>query len=211
MKKKLVAAFASAMLAGLVVTPAHANPSKGPLAGELLVECSINLDRFPQPVKTTNSSNCNGLVSGNLVGLQSNAPGGYVYATAPDSPVSITAQYTEPCVEGLLGFSNGVGTVTGITIINITKGASVFIGTGTLTVPYSWTRVGATAVITTGKLNPIVDPKKGTQTTLTWATGSASDAIGGWGTGVFIPLAVPDLNCPGTPLTAQIIADIQMV
>jgi hypothetical protein len=207
MKRKLVVGFVAAMLAGLLVTPAHANPSKGPLASAALVECQIALDHFPQPVKTTNSSNCNGVSAGVFAGLRSSAPGGPVAGIAAASPTSITAQYTEPCVEGALGFSNGVGTVSGLIVEGVNKGLTLDGGTGTASIPYSWTRAGAVAVITTGKLNPVVDAKKGSQSTLTWTGGgTASDAVGGLGLGVLIPTDVPSTLCPGTPLVVQIVS-----
>src|SRR5260221_2558734 len=208
MKRKLVIGFGACLVVGMGVTPAHANPSKGPLATAAVVECSINLVHFPNPVKTNNGgANCDGLSNGVFGGLQANAPGGAVAGVAAASPTSISANYTEPCVQGALGFSNGIGNVGGLTVVNVTKGSSTFIGTGAASLPYSWTRVGAIAVITTGKLNPAVDAKSGAQSQLTWATGFAVDAVGGLGLGVLIPLGVPDeVNCPGSPLTVQIVA-----
>jgi hypothetical protein len=182
------------------------------MATELFMECSASIVS-PMPVKITNPTNCIGLTSASFVGRIANSPGGVVYAVAAASPTAITLQYTEPCLFGALGFYNGLMTVTGISVVAVTKGGSIFTGSGVLRAPYTWTRVGAFLLITTGKLNPLIDPKKGSMTTLTWATGFAVDTpgIGGLGIGVLIPTGVPNLiNCPGTPLTVEVFADIVM-
>jgi hypothetical protein len=208
--KKSVASFIIAVLALLVAAPANAaGPSKGPLASVAVVQCTINLASFPNPVKTPNPTNCNGFAIGVFAGFQANGPGGVVVGVAAGAPVSISAQYTEPCVAGALGNSNGVGNVTGLTAANVTKGGVLqpIDPAAKASIPYSWTRVGVVAVITVGKLNPLVDPKKGINSTLTWSTGNASDAVGGLGLGVLIPTGIPDpVNCPGGPLTVQIVA-----
>jgi hypothetical protein len=213
--RKAIASVMVAMLAALVAPSANAaGPQKGPLAGVVALECTINLVSFPNPVKTNNPGNCNGLAAGLLSGLQQSAPGGEVVGVMAASPATVTAQYTEPCVQGALGFSNGVATVTSVIVLNERKDLSIVIDpNGVLTAPYSWTRVGVVAIITTGKLNALVDPKKGTQTTLTWnPNGVALDAIGGIGIGVLVPLGVPDeVNCPGAPLTVQVAAAILMI
>jgi hypothetical protein len=207
------ASLVLAMIASsLPATSAHANPSKGPLGASVLIECSIPLDHFPQPVKTPNSNTCSGIATGVFGGLKSNAGGGAVVGVAAASPVSITAQYFEPCLLGALGFSNGVGAAASIVVEDVTKGGNVIMrNNGLYRFPDDWVRVGAVALITTGKMIPNVNfPKKGVQSILTWGfTGQAMDAVGGLGLGVIIPESIPDTACPGAAMTLQVIAVIQ--
>jgi hypothetical protein len=204
MRKSLCGSLATALVAIAMAAPSIAaawGPSKGPLGSEIYVNCAITLDHFPQPIKSTNSSDCQGNASGVLAGLQSNAPGGAVSGVAAVEAFDATAQYTEPlCPMGSLGFSNGTATLGVTEVVTSTKDGVIIVrGRGRYSTPYAWSRAGAVAVITTGKYTPILDAKKGSEATLTWASGSADELTGGLGLGVFVPLGVPPadrvVNC----------------
>jgi hypothetical protein len=216
-RARLIASVVAGAIATLFVVPARAaNPSKGPLAGVLQVTCTVRLASFPSgPGKRANSWPCLGATNGALTGLVQTAPGGVVAAAAASAATSVTLNYEQPCVAGALGFSNGVATafnvfVTGVLKSIQTDGLPVL---GTLTIPYSWTRVGVTAVVTTGKLTPVTDPlKPQTNTRLSWAGKTARDLVGGVGLGVLVPLGIPDVsNCPGPPLDVAASAVIAMM
>jgi hypothetical protein len=209
MRKQFVIALMAATIAGLFVVPARAaNPSKGPLATTAVIACTIHLDSFPSgPGKRANSSPCTGVTNGVFAGLVQTAPGGVVAGVAAAAPTAVTANYEEPCVAGALGFSNGVGTVGGLIVSDVTKaGSPTLAAAGVATVPYSWTRVGVTAVITAGKLTPVTDPlKPQTNAVLSWSGKTARDLVGLVGLGVLVPLGVPDeANCPGAALDVAV-------
>jgi hypothetical protein len=207
-QRRLLSSILVGLTLALNVPSAHAaGASKGPLTGYIGIECQINLPSFPNPVKTT-SPPCVGVSVGVLVGMQATAPGGVVSAAMAAAPTSLGLQYFAPCPP-VLHSANGVATIGGVSVANVTKGASANLSTGTLSFPYTFTVLGTVIIITTGKLTTLVDPKWGSQMKLSWPQGSASDAVGGIGLGAAIPLGVPDLtNCPGGPLTLQIIANI---
>jgi hypothetical protein len=207
-----VASIAVALVAAMFSSSASASgPQKGPLVTDLTISCSVTLSRFPSPMKSTNPTNCLGLSAGLVVGLQGSQPGGLVVGIADAIPLNATVQYSEPCVAGsTLGFANGV-VLTGLLNmhwVDKVPRAEANIRIGTYTTPYTWTRVGATALITTGKSNTVVDPKKGSQSVLTWGSRFARDAVGAIGIGVFTPLGFPDSRCPGGPLTVQIVGHV---
>jgi hypothetical protein len=170
----------------------------------MAIQCQINLISWPNPGKTNNPMDCVGTATGVWVARHDTAPGGVVVATALNSFTRLSWQYTDPCVFGALGFVNGTGRIFNVTVVSMTKNGSTTGEPGTITFPFAAVRVGAALFVTVGKLNPLLDAKKGQQARITWSSGSAVDAVGGAGEGTFLPLGVPGFVCPGGPLTSLI-------
>jgi hypothetical protein len=209
LRYKLLGFISIVVLVGLGAPARAAGPTKGPLATDVTFQCTVVLVAFPSPGKIANPAPCAGTATGVFAGSQTTAPGGAVVGLAANGALAATVNYSEPCVGGGIGFSNGVATSAVFRVVNVDKALFGILGPGVYTAPYSWTRVGMVALIMTGKLTPATDPLKPVgNATLAWATGAAFDGVGGIGLGLFIPLGVPGAGCPGPPLAAMIVGRV---
>ena len=194
MRKSIWALAALAVAgAGAFVVPM---PAVATTTGVTELTCITTLPHWPTTQTITNQT-CTGFtpgVNGGGAGLTtSNNP--YVIAAAKGSATS-NFSYSEPCpvpgakIPPLVGFANGTITATGLKAVVKTAKTSAKVVEG-----FSWTRVGVTAVVTTG-------PE-----TITFGNGqTATAAAPGAAVGAFAALTNPKTNtCPlGGPLTARV-------
>jgi len=189
MKKSLVALALSGLVIAIV---GPAAPASGSITGAALVTCRTSLPAWPT---ASGSSTCGTYVVG--------AAGGGAGVTTTNSPYVIAGKgafsssfsYSEPCVVAnqppLLGTAKGTATASGFTAVVKTSKTTAKETSG-----FSWTRVGAVAVITTSG------------TTITFGNGQTARALApGAGVGTFAPTNYnPTKNtCPsGGPLTAVV-------
>lgn len=183
------------------LVPSGAATPKGTITGAAAIEVTCVLPSWPTGGSTTT---CNGLAVAAVAGRDNKTTGvggkGEPYAGGGVATVSTvgTIFYNETCIanEPLLGFAQGTLQVgPGPAALFVHKGApdaGAFVR-----VPFHWQRVGATAVVTTGKLTG-----KGTNKEVHFSDGNiAQDTVGDVAVGVLIPTSKPGDCANPTPLT----------
>lgn len=187
MKNRLIA-LAAAVVA---LVPLTAGTASATATGSLAFECTASLPAFPA---TSGSGTCSGgaapaVAGGVVAGVTNNDNQPYTLYGA--GSFSASFDYSEGC---FLNEPPAIGTASGSATVTISATVGGQTTTATVTVEFTWTRVGVTAAITTGPAR------------ISFGTGhTATAAAPGAATAAFAPLLGVNNTCPsGGPLTAVV-------
>ncbi|HEX2195471.1 MAG TPA: hypothetical protein VHJ76_00985 [Actinomycetota bacterium] len=202
MKKKLIA-IAAAVTAVIPFAPSTASAG-GPGAGVVAFECTAELDNFPA---TTGSGTCSGgatvpLPSAGAGAIAGIADDDEAYAVGGAGTFEASFTYAEGCVleePPLTGSAEGSATISGLTGVK-GSGPDAEVVTATLTLDFTWTRVGLAAAVTLS------------DGTLTFDDGETATTFIGTAEAAFAPILTEDNLCPqGGPLEAAVAGSAQLV
>jgi hypothetical protein len=171
-------------------TTALTSPANASVTGTITFACTASLPSFPT---YSSEGTCDGGQVSSYAGL---GAGSYAVVGAGDFHAYF--RYAEPCGAGAVVPLNGVADGTAVAS-HVSAVSDGHVTTASISVPFSWTRSGATAIVLTGPA------------TVTFDDGSppAQAVTGGIAIATFTPVGVPG-TCPGPggPLVAEVVGTV---